>query len=221
MGRPERRSIRLPGYDYSDSGVYFVTICTQNHWELFGRIVGVDQCVNPKVGVDPCVNPSVGADPCVCPKINPKMLLNDAGQMINRWWVKIPERFTNITTDIYQIMPNHLHGIIVIKPLSNERTHGSEIGRTRWSAPTLGNIVQWFKTMTTNEYIRAVKNHQWQPFDDRLWQRNYYEHIIKDYEEWERIREYIVKNPEKWEDDRDNPLNFSKPIIASSKDPSD
>ena len=124
--------------------------------------------------------------------------------MINRWWVRIPEKFTNITTDIYQIMPNHLHGIIVIQPLNNGRTHGS--------APTLGNIVQWFKTMTTNEYIRAVKNHQWQPFDDRLWQRNYYEHIIKDYEEWEKIREYIVKNPEKWEDDRDNPINFSKLI---------
>ncbi|MFA4881119.1 MAG: transposase [Candidatus Doudnabacteria bacterium] len=244
MGRPERRSIRLPGYDYSDSGVYFVTICTQNHWELFGRIVGVD----------PCVNPSVGADPCVCPKINLKMLLNNVGQMINRWWVRIPERFTplekvtdevgtgknidadpvrnkfldgvrerssltgftDITLDAYKIMPNHLHGIIVIKPLSNGRTHGSVIGRTHGSAPTLGNIVQWFKTMTTNEYIRAVKNYQWQPFDGRLWQRNYYEHIIKDYEEWEKIREYIVKNPEKGEDDRNNPLNLSKPIIASS-----
>jgi len=72
MGRPERRSIRLPGYDYSDSGVYFVTICAQNHWELFGRIVGADPCVCPN---DPCVNPNVGADLCVCPKINPKMLL--------------------------------------------------------------------------------------------------------------------------------------------------
>ncbi len=70
---------------------------------------------------------------------------------------------------------------------------------------TLGRIVQWFKTMTTNVYVRGVHERGWQPFDGRLWQRNYYEHIIRDGDELDRIRDYIVNNPRSWKDDPDNP----------------
>jgi len=66
----------------------------------------------------------------------------------------------------------------------------------------IGNLVDWFKTMTTNEYIRGVKQYGWKRFDGKLWQRNYYEHIIRSEEEYERIADYIVDNPEKWQEDK-------------------
>jgi REP element-mobilizing transposase RayT len=67
---------------------------------------------------------------------------------------------------------------------------------------TIGDIMDWFKTMTTNEYIRGVKTMGWQRFNEKLWQRNYYEHIIRDQNEYERISEYIINNPQKWEMDK-------------------
>ena len=102
---PQRKSIRLKNFDYSSKGLYFITICIHNRLCLLGDI------------------------------INGKMVLNNAGRMINQWYLKIPHRFKNITLDTYQIMPNHLHGIIVI--IGNGRTHGSaNVGRTHGSAPT-------------------------------------------------------------------------------------
>jgi len=77
----------------------------------------------------------------------------------------------------------------------------------------LGNIIDWFKTMTTNEYIRNVRQINWQPFNRKVWQRNYYEHIIRDDVELNRIREYIINNPAKWAEDDDNPANV-KPGIC-------
>lgn len=68
----------------------------------------------------------------------------------------------------------------------------------------LSQIVQWFKTMTTNKYIRGVKHHHWQPFTGKLWQRNYYEHIIRNEEDYERIANYILTNPANWEEDEEN-----------------
>lgn len=180
---PQRRSIRIKDYDYSSVGCYFVTICTQNRECLFGHI--------NSVGVDPCVDPT--------------MALNEAGRLVNNWWKKLPEKFPNIELDIYQIMPNHLHGIIGV-------TNG--IGRTHGSAPTtLGTIIQWFKTMSTNEYIRNVKSNHWKSFNNRLWQRNYYEHVIRNDDDLSRIREYITNNPLQWELDEENPKNIKKRLF--------
>ncbi len=67
---------------------------------------------------------------------------------------------------------------------------------------TIGKVMDWFKTMTTNEYIRGVKNFGWPPFDKKLWQRNYYEHIIRDEQSYQRISEYIINNPAKWSEDK-------------------
>ena len=182
---PNRQSIRLPGYDYSQYGYYFVTICTQDRQCLFGDIVG--------------------ADPCVRPPVSPMMKLNNVGKMVNKWLIKIPERFIGSSLDIYQIMPNHIHIIIVIENPNRGLTHGL-IGLTHGSTPThLGDIVQWFKTMSTNEYMNNVKNNNWQPFAKHLWQRNYYEHIIRNEQELNKIREYIKTNPKMWERDRNNP----------------
>jgi REP element-mobilizing transposase RayT len=87
-------------------------------------------------------------------------------------------------------MPNHLHGIVSI------------VGKraTTRVAPTLGNIVGQFKSISTTEYMRNVKQSHWPSFNDRLWQRNYYEHVIRNDDELNKIREYIIQNPDRWDE---------------------
>ena len=200
---PQRKQIRLTGYDYSLPGYYFVTICTQERKNILGKIV------------------------------NEEMVLNKIGKMINQWWQKLPEKFINVSLDEYIVMPNHLHGIVVIN--ENGQTYGSSNGRTHGSAPTenvnsivvgvdpcvdpspdrppsLGKIIQWFKTMTTNRYIRGVKNNHWLSFNKRLWQRGFYEHIIRNETELVKIQEYINLNPLMWLKDEDN---LEKPKIKN------
>jgi len=141
--------------------------------------------------------------------------------MIRTWWDKLPEKFPVVETDEFVIMPNHIHGIIVITEPEPGQTRGfaptpdanvgahprvrPEPGQTRGSAPTLGRIVQWFKTMTTNAYIRGVKQNGWELFPGKFWQRNYYERIIRNERELNAIREYIENNPARWETDDENP----------------
>ena len=157
-----RRSIRLQGYDYSQAGAYFVTICAQDRECLFGNIV------------------------------DDKMRPNDVGQMVERWWVELGNKFPQTETDEYVVMPNHFHGIIVIAGVA-------------LCVRPISKIVQWFKTMTTNEYIRGVKRQDWIPFPGQLWQRNFYERIIRNEGELHRIRQYIADNPAQWMHDRENP----------------
>ncbi len=185
-----RRSIRLPGTDYSQSGAYFVTLCTQNRACLFGEIR------------------------------NGKMELNDAGQMVMKWYDELENKFSDITNDECFCMPNHFHFIVVNNGICNDNT-GEHVGADLRVCPgnrgenventgehtgsPLHRIVQWFKTMTTNEYIRGVKKQGWSPFPGKLWQRNYYEHVIRNDESLHRIREYIRNNPLQWETDHENP----------------
>jgi REP element-mobilizing transposase RayT len=318
--RHHRRSIRLRGYDYRAVGAYFITIVAQDRACLFGEVVE-------------------GA-----------MRLNDAGRMVERWWLELNRRFPHVSTDAYVVMPNHFHGIVVIHSRPPDTTttpdstgahgggaHGGDAhdggahdggipdvgadlrvcpdsggahdvgadlrvcpdsggarlgadlrvcpdsggahdvgadlrvcpdsggahdvgadlrvcpdsggahgvgadlrvcpdsggahgvgadlrvcpdsggahdvgadlrvcpdsGGAHIGAP-LPTIVQWFKTMTTNEYIRMVKHAGWTPFQGRLWQRNYYEHIIRNERALERIRDYILTNPLHWHLDREN-----------------
>ena len=209
-----RRSIRLKEYDYASVGAYFVTTCTQNREILFGNIH------------------------------DGEMTSNEAGRMLERYWLKLPEIFIGISLDEFTIMPNHFHGIICItdivgappcgcpdgrgfvgaaprgRPpltLGGPGTHvcygnegrpqgagNEEAGRPHGAAPTLGDIMDWFKTMTTNAYIRGVKQSGWTPFPGRLWQRNYYERVIRNDYEMAGIREYIHFNPANWADDEEN-----------------
>ncbi len=135
------------------------------------------------------------------------MRLNDAGHMIEKWRLELNRKFPTLETDEHIIMPNHFHGIVVIVGAdlcvcpdpAGEHTSGAHAG-----AP-LPSIIQWFKTMTTNEYIRGVKTFGWPPFVGKLWQRNYYEHIIRNDDSLNLIREYIINNPAQWELDRENP----------------
>ena len=178
-----RRSIRLKDYDYSQSGAYFVTICAQNRICLFGTLV--DGTVQ----------------------------LNDAGQMVEHWWFELNRKFPAVETDEFVVMPNHCHGIVLITdsivgadlrvgpaPKAGQGAHTGAPLR-----PHLSTVIQWLKTMTTNEYVRGVKTGAWAPFNRRLWQRNYYEHVIRSEESLNRIRQYILDNPARWEFDRENP----------------
>ena len=186
---PNRESIRLKEYDYSQAGGYFVTICTNNQEALLTD--------------------------------------NDIKAMIFTMWQKLAAKFENVSLDEFVIMPNHVHGIIFLndpesrakirhgsnKPNKNiavgadpcvcppQKTEGEHMGSP---LPTIGRIVQWFKTMTTNEYIKGIKNKGWKPFNNRFWQRNYYEHVIRNDEDLRDIREYVVGNPLKWEFDENN-----------------
>jgi putative transposase len=157
-----RRSIRLAGYDYSQCGYYFITVCTQKRRCLFGEIE------------------------------KDKMILNDAGQMISRWWNELKNKYANIEIGEYVVMPNHCHGIINIVGTADGEVQGRPIYK----------MVQWFKTMTTNEYIHNVKQNHWEPFDGKLWQRNYYEQIVRDETSLRRICEYIANNPCQWQQDK-------------------
>ncbi|MEW6686632.1 MAG: transposase [Candidatus Edwardsbacteria bacterium] len=176
-----RHSIRFKGYDYSQTGAYFVTICTQNRKCLFGAIV------------------------------NGKIALNELGGVIEKIWKEIPLYYSGIDIDEFVVMPNHIHGIILIVgadpcvcPIKS-----NDIGRTQGFAPTeklsLSNVVQRFKSLTTKKYIDGIKQNNWQTFNKRLWQRNYYEHIIRNEDELNRIRKYIQINLLKWQFDRENP----------------
>jgi putative transposase len=124
------------------------------------------------------------------------MMINAAGTMIGYWCNELSNKFQDVKLDKYVVMPNHFHGIIQI--------HGEYRG-----AP-LHKMIQWFKTMTTNEYIRNERQNAWPPFDGKLWQRNYYEHIIRDDESLNEIREYTVNNPINWKDDEMFPAIIDK-----------
>jgi len=174
-----RRSIRLKNYDYSQPGPYFVTVCTHNRESLFGHIH------------------------------ENAMIMNEAGGMVDRWWRELPKKYPMIDTDAHTVMPNHFHGIVVIvgaalrgRPDESNPNNGGQPHRV---APTLGDMIDWFKTMTTNDYIRGVKHGQWRPFPGKLWQRNYYEHVIRDEGDLNAIREYITNNPASWDKDNENP----------------
>ena len=173
-----RRSIRLKKYDYSQSGAYFVTVCTKNRKCLFGKI------------------------------LDGNMFLNAAGLMLQMVWDAIPEYYRGIKTDEFVIMPNHIHGIIII--VGAGLCACPDDGQTRHGAPTLSlpEIIHRLKTITTKEYIDGVKQRGWTRFPGKLWQRNYYEHIIRNGPGLDLAREYIINNPRKWDLDRENPDNI-------------
>jgi putative transposase len=158
-----RRSLRLRGYDYAKGGAYFVTICTQDRACLFGEAIAGS------------------------------MRLNQSGQQIVMIWEGLTSRFTGVEIDLFVVMPNHLHGILILPDVGTTRTR-------------LSKVVGAFKSMTTVAYIRGVQAKGWSKFRGRLWQRNYYEHVVRDEAEMNRIRQYIDDNPAQWEFDDEHPL---------------
>lgn len=134
--------------------------------------------------------------------VDEEMILNDYGHVADEFWHAIPEHFENVELGVFTIMPNHIHGIIII----------TDVGATQWVAPTtntpprgpkprsIGAIVGSFKS--------AVSYRLNKQFDiTTIWQRNFYERIIRNDDEWNKIHLYIEANPGNWADDLENPIN--------------
>ncbi|NOY12287.1 MAG: transposase [Deltaproteobacteria bacterium] len=183
----QRRSIRLKGYDYSQNGAYFVTMCTFDrgcHFEEHEQL----------------------------------------RHIIETQWQNLPERFLGVMLDEFVIMPNHFHGIIILRRdtprgypgfgdeerlMRVEReTPCVEQGHPRGvplRQPSIGEIVGSFKSLCVNAWLKIIKEENLNAVG-KFWQKNYYDHIIRNANEMERIRRYIVDNPLHWELDRENPL---------------
>jgi REP element-mobilizing transposase RayT len=165
-----RRSIRLKGYDYSQAGAYFVTVCTRDRVCLFGDV---------RDGI---------------------MRLNKFGHIVWEEWFRSAEirREIELSTDEFVVMPNHIHGIVWIAEQQNVGAHGrAPLHRTPRS---LSTFIAGFKSVTTKR-INILRNMPGLP----VWQRNYYEHIVRDERTLDGIREYILANPLRWHLDRENP----------------
>lgn len=212
--RHHRRSIRLKGYDYAQAGAYFITIATQDRACLFGVVA------------------------------DGRMHLNEAGRMVFAEWDALPTRYPMVELDAFVVMPNHVHGIIVItnkyvvgatlvvaqtdittvgaglvpaleNTMPTDRAGTGTRATTRvaptipkndnTATPAVGDVVGAFKSVTTKRYVDGVKQCGWPAFRGRLWQRNYYEHVIRADESPRRIRQYILDNPARWAMDRENP----------------
>ena len=171
-----RRSIRLQGYDYSLLGAYFVTICTQNRVCLFGEIA------------------------------DGKIVLNNAGKIAQQCWLEIPNHFPNVSLDQYVIMPNHVHGIIIING-NDDKTNMNNVGvqnfeplqikqnQFRKIIPrSIGTIIRGYKIGVTKWFHQNTNI-------NNVWQRNYYEHILRNEESLNQIRQYIINNPINWQSD--------------------
>ena len=194
--RRRRRSIRLPGYDYSSPGPYFVTICVRGGEALLGEVV------------------------------DGKMLLNERGQTAAQTWLWLAAQYPYVSLDAWVVMPNHTHGIITIGEEDNDTdgigrdgsrgrggsrgTGGSRTAPTVVS-PTkrkpLGRLVGAYKTVSTKR-INEMQGTAGIPF----WQRNYWEHIIRSEGSLNRIREYVQDNPARWQEDQMHPNAQANPF---------
>lgn len=210
-----RRSIRLKGYDYAQAGAYFITICCQDRICRFGQVV------------------------------DGEMVLNALGQIAYQEWVQLTERFANFELDVFQIMPNHIHGIMLLsdpvgagftpaqigrqqfgrkdqpqvdangQPQTDDQPQvGSDLdqpsvglkGQPQGIAPTVSDMVGAYKSLVAHGCLEILKSQytgaKSVPKMGKLWQRNYYEHIIRDEPSYQRISEYILNNPAKWLEDK-------------------
>jgi putative transposase len=174
-----RNSIRLKNYDYSSNGAYFITVCTYQRLCVFGDI------------------------------IDGEIVLNEIGKIVQKIWDELPNHNWNIVLDKFVVMPNHVHGIIVIenvgagsKPTQIKRA-GLEPAPTEKKDHGLQEIVRQLKTFSAR-HINELRERSGTP----VWQRNYYEHIIRNDSELNKIRDYIQKNAANWHLDEENPINW-------------
>jgi len=175
-------SSRLTGYDYSSAGWYFVTICTGNRIKYFGDIVVVE---TSKLDVS-TTHSDVSAAPIA------RMHLSEIGQIADYYWNEIPNHFSNVNLDVYQIMPNHIHGIIQLLPF----VETPKLGVSTNPRPTIGIIINQFKRICTITTKNANLKFKWQP--------RFHDHIIRDNGDLELIRTYIKNNPRNWNEDKFN-----------------
>ena len=189
-----RRSIRLQGYDYSQAGAYFVTIVAWQREMLFGEIM------------------------------DGQMILNRHGQIVLDAWIDLPNHYRHAELGAFVIMPNHVHGIVVLVDegrggssikgrtvLPNDSIAGTEPSPNKQTRPYvnpkprhgLSEIIRAFKSFSARR-INSLRHAEGIP----VWQRNYYEHIIRNEPEMDRITRYIESNPLQWMDDDENPMKL-------------
>jgi putative transposase len=171
----KRKSLRLRGYDYSQAGAYVVTICTHGRECLLGRVV------------------------------DDKIYLTEPGQIVYRGWQELDLKYPTIQLDYFTVMPNHVHGIILLVGAGSPRPEIPSLqlgGETPPlpKNPNLSTIIGYFKYQSTKQ-INAAR---YTPAAI-IWQRGFYDHVIRDDESLNRIREYIATNPSRWDLDRENP----------------
>ena len=190
-----RRSIRLTDYDYASPGAYFVTICVRRHECVLGNVVGG------------------------------QMVANEAGQVAEAQWRDLPRHHPHVELDAFVVMPNHLHGIIMLNAdrppvgaglgadsdVKDDSAPNLPLAADPKPAPTrkrhpLSEIVRGFKTFSARR-IDVMRGTRGQPF----WQRNYYERVIRNERELSAIRDYIVHNPQNWELDQEHPQHVTGP----------
>jgi len=157
-----RKTIRLPEYDYSWIGAYFITICVRRKECILGQIK------------------------------NGEIYLNEIGDAIHKNWFWLEKRFKDVKLDEFIVMPNHIHGIILNTEEGGSRTAPTTLNKRK----PLGRLIGAFKTVSTKE-VNNIRNTPGQ----KLWQRNYYEHIIRNENDLQSIRHYIKYNPLKWDND--------------------
>lgn len=186
-----RRSIRLGGYDYAHAGEYFLTVCTYGH-----------ECILAAIE-------------------NEEVTVTEIGKIVKEEWLRTPAVRPNVQLDEFIVMPNHLHGIVIIKndifvgANGNSPQRGKRIDmdppprKTPFRSPsgTIGAIVRGFKSAATKR-VNELQDTPGKP----LWQRDYYEHIVRDERDLERIREYIRLNPTRWPVDEENPVKSRKTL---------
>ena len=165
----QRRSIRLRGYDYTQAGAYFVTLCIRDGECILGNIV------------------------------DGLVLLNDYGHIVDECWQWLCRQYPYVKLDEWVVMPDHLHGIIVILDDDTSRRGGSRTAPTTWKRKPLGRLIGAFKTVSTKQIniMRKIPGAQ-------VWQRNYFERIVRNETELNRIRQYIIENPSNWESDEES-----------------
>jgi len=184
----QRKSIRLSEYDYSIPNWYYITLCTHERRNLFGNIK------------------------------NGKMILNEFGNVVEEEWIRTKEIRKYVDLDYYVIMPNHLHGIIIIEQSNDDVGAAHELGRGELNSPTLDNTGRMQYAPTNDKFkspshtlgaiVRGFKSSLIKRLRElsgnpelKIWQRNYYEHIIRNELDLQNIRQYITLNPLKWEND--------------------
>ena len=180
-----RHSIRLKGYDYSNHGAYFVTICSHEKKCIFGNVV------------------------------DGKMLLNDLGKIVEAEWIKCGELRIDVALHAFVVMPNHFHGIVLICDDDDGRGTARRAPTVeQFGKPVAGSlptIVRAFKSAVT----KRINIHRDTP-GVPVWQRNYYEHVIRDDADYTRIAEYVADNPRRWIEDTLHPDNFKDAIVHAN-----
>ena len=214
----QRKNIRLQGYDYSRAGLYFLTIAVQNRLHLFGQIHHGGMMLNDagrmiekwyreienKYPDKRCHEMVVMPNHFHCIIENLEMQMD----------ANVSSTDAHVRPMDAHVRPMDAHVGAPLRGRSGtdgcpeiesrpETTEKYGIHNQKYGA-TIGDVMDWFKTMTTNEYIRGMKNMGWERYDGKLWQRNYYDRIIRNWEEDLRIATYIVENPQKWKDDKFN-----------------